>query len=91
MAQFIADISYQGATMAQAIVEVSRVFGTKRGWNGLISIYSDAANQAANLPTKTFNLPAQIPFGTDADAPFQIILKALQTLPMFTNINSVVM
>lgn len=97
MAQFTATVTYEGAVMANAIVQVTEVKSVlmgvggsamKFGWLGTVSVFPNATAQANDRATKTFDMPQAIPQASDSDAPFEIILSAVQKLPMFSNITN---
>lgn len=99
MAQFTATVTYDGATMTSAIVQVTKVESVlmgvggsalKFGWLGTVSVYPDATAQVEDLPTKTFDIPQAIPQTSDSDAPFELILAVVQKMPMFSNIANVI-
>lgn len=89
MAQFNADVTYMGASMVNAIVQVTKIIGTKFGWVGTVSVYYNATAQTSNIPTKEFQVPL-IPNVSDSDQPYLMILAELQKMPIFTNITNVV-
>lgn len=92
-ASFNADISFQGAAMAQGYVKVMSVSGGQSGWACNLSAYpssvlftpSTTTTLAQATPsTKDFTVTA--PYGSDLDAPINLCLVAAKAMPIFTNI-----
>ncbi len=88
-ASFVADVSYMGATMLGATVNVEHVIGGQDGWQCMLEVYAQPkpAAPAQWIPTRDFTVPGLLPYISDADTPMTLCLNAAKLMSYFSNIH----
>lgn len=88
-ASFVADVSYMGATMLGATVNVQHVIGGQDGWQCLLEVYATPkpAAPAQWIPSLALTVPGLLPYVSDTDTPMVMCLNAAKVMSYFSNIH----
>ena len=88
-ASFVADVSYMGATMIGATVNVEHIVGGQDGWQCMLEVYAQPkpAAPAQWIPTQAFTVPGLLPYVSDSDMGMKMCMDAAKLNSAFSNIH----